>query len=64
MAIPFLIEGPSSYRIPKGLLVKYTGAFSLMGNALGGGDSQLKGAGMLVFSLTDVGNIFSYQRNF
>ena len=44
--------------------MKYMGAFSLMGNALGGGDSQLKGAGMLVFSLTDVGNIFSYQRNF
>ena len=57
------LRAHSSYRIQKGLLVKYMGAFSMMGNARGGGDSQLKGAGMLIFSLTGVGNIFSYQRN-
>ena len=57
------LRARSSYRIPKGLLEKYMGAFSMRGNALGKGDSQLKGAGMLIFS-TAVGNIFSYQRNF
>ena len=51
------LRAHSSYRIQKGLLVKYMGAFSMMGNVRGGGTHNRKGRGCS-YSLLRVSAIF------